>query len=218
MIRVFNYLGTEHDLRLVALAGIVCFLASFAAVNLFHRAQALHGRSRAGWLATAGIATGSGVWATHFIAMLAFDPGVPLAFDLVLTIISLLVAIGVTSTGLALAVYGRPRWSAAAGGAVVGFGIACMHYIGIAAVQFSGDIIWATDLVAASIALGIAFGAVALEVAARSVRPRTVLAAASLLTLAIVAHHFTAMARLASFPVPRKNSIRARWRRLRCPW
>ena len=140
------------------------------------------------------------MWATHFIAMLAFDPGFPIAFDLVLTVISLLVAVAVTSVGLAFAVYGKPRWSAAAGGAVVGAGIACMHYIGIAAVQFSGEIIWAADLVVASIVLGIAFGAAALEVAARSESPRAMIVAASLLTLAIVSHHFTAMGAAGIIP------------------
>ena len=54
MFRVFSCLTAEHDLRLVGLAGIVCFLASLAAINLFHRATATKGRSRAIWLATAG--------------------------------------------------------------------------------------------------------------------------------------------------------------------
>lgn len=200
MIRVLNCLGTEHDLRLVVLAGVVCFLASVAAVNLLHRAQVLRGRSRAGWLLTAGVATGSGVWATHFIAMLAFDPGIPIAFDLALTAISLLVAIGVTSTGLALAVYGKPRWSAAAGGAIVGFGIACMHYTGIAAVQIPGDILWASDLVVASILLGMILAASALAVASRGEAPRFVFMGAGLLTLAIVTHHFTAMGAFSVLP------------------
>jgi diguanylate cyclase (GGDEF)-like protein/PAS domain S-box-containing protein len=200
MLRVFNCIGTEHDWRLVVLAGIVCFLASLVAVNLFHRARALQGKARLGWLLTASIATGSGVWATHFIAMLAFDPGFPLAFGVVLTVISLLIAIAVTAAGLALAVYGKRRWSAAAGGAVVGAGIACMHYTGIAAVQMSGDIIWATDLVVASIVLGIAFGAAALESAARSQTSRGTLFAACLLTLAIVSHHFTAMGAAGVIP------------------
>ena len=68
MFRVFSCLTAEHDLRLVGLAGIVCFLASLAAINLFHRATATKGRSRAVWLATAGAASGCGIWATHFIA------------------------------------------------------------------------------------------------------------------------------------------------------
>ena len=200
MIRVFNSLGTEHDWRLVVLAGIVCFLASVAAANLFHRSRALQGRARAGWLLTASVATGAGIWATHFIAMLAFDPGIPIAFDIFLTICSFLIAIAVTSAGLAIAVYGKPRWSSAAGGAVVGGGIACMHYTGIAAMQMSGEIIWATDLVVASIILGIVLGAAALVLAARGESRNYRYAAAGLLTLAIVSHHFTAMGAASLIP------------------
>src|SRR6266568_9607733 len=120
MLRVLNCLGTQHDWRLVILAGLVCFLVSGVAVSLFNRARALRGSARLGWLLTASFATGAGVWATHFIAMLAFDPGFPIVFDVSLTILSLLVAIAVMSVGLVLAVYGGARWSAAAGGAVVG--------------------------------------------------------------------------------------------------
>ena len=56
MFRVLTCLTTEHDLRLVGLAGLVCFLASFAAISLFHRAGAAHGRGRAMWIITAGTA------------------------------------------------------------------------------------------------------------------------------------------------------------------
>src|SRR3954470_18017838 len=64
MFRVLTCLTAEHDLRLVALAGLICFLASFAAVCLLHRAVASQGRTRATWIATAGAATGCGIWAT----------------------------------------------------------------------------------------------------------------------------------------------------------
>jgi predicted signal transduction protein with EAL and GGDEF domain len=36
---------------------------------------------RRAWLAVSAISTGFGVWATHFIAMLAFSPGVPTAYN-----------------------------------------------------------------------------------------------------------------------------------------
>ena len=51
-------------------------MASLAAINLFGRARATSGRARGTWLAVAGATTGCGIWATHFIAMLAYDPGV----------------------------------------------------------------------------------------------------------------------------------------------
>ena len=75
MLRVISCLTTQHDWRLVLLAAAVCFLTSFAAINLFHRSCATTGRTRLLWLITTGAATGYGIWATHFIAMLAFTPG-----------------------------------------------------------------------------------------------------------------------------------------------
>jgi diguanylate cyclase (GGDEF)-like protein/PAS domain S-box-containing protein len=193
MYRVLSCLTTEHDWRLVVLAAGICFLASLTAINLFYRARAARGRARHGWILTAGVATGSGIWATHFIAMLAYDPGVTVAYDIVLTIASLVVAIAVTSLGLALAVAGEARWHLPAGGSIVGGGIALMHYLGMWALQLPGYASWSLDLVAVSIALGMLFGAAALAVTRHSNDLRATLAAAVLLTLAIVSHHFTAM-------------------------
>src|SRR5215475_1372618 len=103
MLRVLTCLTTEHDWRLVVLAGLVCFFASVAAVNLFHRARQTQGRARATWLITAGAATGCGIWATHFIAMLAYNPGVSIGYDVGLSALSLLAAVAVTGGGLMIA-------------------------------------------------------------------------------------------------------------------
>src|SRR5712671_464989 len=103
MFRVLTCLTGEHDLRLVVLAGLVCFLASFAAISLFERARATTGPGRAAWLTIAGAATGCGIWATHFIAMLAYEPGVPIGYNIGLTALSLVVAIGITCIGLSVA-------------------------------------------------------------------------------------------------------------------
>src|SRR5712675_137730 len=150
MFRVLTCLTAEHELRLVALAGLICFLASFAAVCLLHRAVASQARARWIWIATAGAATGCGIWATHFIAMLAYDPGVVVGYGVVLTILSLVAAIAVTSLGVALAVEGRARWAPPLGGAIVGIGVVCMHYLGMSALELPGRVAWAPDLVAVS--------------------------------------------------------------------
>jgi diguanylate cyclase (GGDEF)-like protein/PAS domain S-box-containing protein len=193
MLRVLTCLTTEHDWRLVLLAGLVCFFASVAAVNLFHRARQTQHRARVTWLVTAGAATGCGIWATHFIAMLAYNPGVSIGYDVGLSLLSLVAAVVVTGGGLMIAVYGRGRWAAPGGGAFVGFGIACMHYTGMWAVQLPGTMEWVPGLVLASIGLGMLFGAMALIAAVRRDDIGGTLVAAILLTLAIVSHHFTAM-------------------------
>jgi NO-binding membrane sensor protein with MHYT domain len=78
---------------LVVLAVAVCFLASGVAISLFHRAQVAQGRARLIWLGLDAAAAAFGIWATHFIAVLAFDPGLGAGYDAVLTILSLVIAI-----------------------------------------------------------------------------------------------------------------------------
>ena len=202
MFRVLTCLTVEHDLRLVVLAGVVCFLASLTAVNLLQRARATEGRARAAWILTAGTATGCGIWATHFVAMLAYDPGVVIGYDIGLTALSLIAAIAITSIGLATALYMKARWSTALGGAIVGAGVASMHYTGMWAVQLPGHITWSPSLVAASIILGMTFGAAALTLSSNRRGTMAIMMAATLLTLAIVSHHFTAMGAVEVVPDP----------------
>lgn len=44
------------------------------------------------WLAAAATVFGCGVWSLHFVAMLAFMPGMPIAYDIPITIASAVVA------------------------------------------------------------------------------------------------------------------------------
>jgi PAS domain S-box-containing protein len=202
MFRVFNCLTVEHDWRLVLLAALICFLTSLAAINLFHRARASHGRGQLAWLTAGGVATGCGIWATHFIAMLAYEPGIPVAYNVGLTALSLMAAAAVTSIGFAVALALPGLWAALVGGVVVGAGVGVMHYTGMWAVEVPGRIAWDLPLVAVSVGLGMVFGAAALASAVRSDEIRTTLVAALLLTLAIVSHHFTAMGAVEIVPDP----------------
>jgi diguanylate cyclase (GGDEF)-like protein len=207
MFRVFTCLTEQHDWRLVGLAGLVCFLASLVAVHIFHRAVASQARTRLIWIAIAGGAIGYGIWATHFIAMLAYDPGIVIGYGLPLTGLSLAAAMILTSVGFGIAAEAgaRRRGHAALGGAIVGAGIASMHYLGMWALEAPGRISWSIDLTASSVILGILFGMAALMVAVRSASMPQTLLAGVLLTLAIVSHHFTAMGAIELVPDPART-------------
>ncbi len=193
MFHAINGLSSEHDWRLVILAGAVCFLSTFTAISLFHRACALNRRARLAWLLVAGAATGCGVWATHFIAMLALKIGFAVSYDVVLTLLSLVVAIAASAVGFAWAIYGTQRWRAPLGGAIIGLGVAAMHFIGVAGMRMPGSVVWSLPLVIVAIALGTLFAAAALTAAARGDGPAGFLGGALLLAIAILALHFTAM-------------------------
>ncbi len=201
MFKVYSCIVTEHDLRLVVLAALICALASFTAINLLHHVQRTKGRLRRIWLCVAATATGFGIWATHFIAMLAFSPGLPTGYNIALTLASLAAAVALTGIGLATALTTIPggRWL---GGAIVGGGIAVMHYTGMAAFEISGHIDWDPLLVVVSIALGTLVGAVALPVGLRDRSVKSMVSGAALLTVAICGHHFTAMGAAALIPDP----------------
>ena len=214
-LTVYSCLTTQHDLRLVALAVFVCLLASFTAVDLLHHAGNSTAVMRRIWLAVAAVATGFGIWATHFIAMLAFQPAVPSGYNLILTILSLVVAIILTGFGLSTAISPRTPRGRWIGGAFVGGGIAVMHYTGMASFEIAGRIVWDPLLVAASVGLGAAFGALAFAVGLRANTIRWKAIGGFLLTIAICSHHFTAMGAAAIIPDPRiavsESALPAGW-------
>jgi methyl-accepting chemotaxis protein len=203
MFRVFNCLTEQHDWRLVVAAALICLCSSLVTVQLVRRARATIGRVRAIWIGTAGCAAGFGIWSTHFVAMLAYEPGVPVAYAILPTAFSLLVAIAVTALGIGIATRGN-TW-APAGGLIVALGVAAMHYLGMQALEVPGQVGWSLDLVVASILVGAVLAMAALMVA---IRPRTVfttLGAAVLLTLAIALLHFTAMGAVEITPDPSRT-------------
>jgi diguanylate cyclase (GGDEF)-like protein/PAS domain S-box-containing protein len=202
MLTVYNCVVHAHDLRLVGLAAVICLLASFTAINLLHHVRNSAGQMRTVWLGVSATSTGFGIWATHFIAMLAFSPGIPNAYNIALTFLSLIVAILLTGAGLAVAMNSKMSGGAWLGGAMVGGGIAAMHYTGMAAFEIQGRIVWDPVLVAASIALGGLIGAIALPVGLRGGSLKWKIFGALLLTVAICSHHFTAMAAAAIIPDP----------------
>src|SRR6201996_9132183 len=151
MYQVWNCLSTEHDWRLVLLAGSVCFLASAVAISLLDRARASQGRARAVWVALDAAVSGCGIWATHFIAILAYDPGMGAGYSIRVTVLSLVFAVLINGVGLGVALSGERRAFAAIGGAIVGIGVAAMHYTGMMALELPARINWSLDIVFSSV-------------------------------------------------------------------
>jgi EAL domain-containing protein (putative c-di-GMP-specific phosphodiesterase class I)/NO-binding membrane sensor protein with MHYT domain len=155
-----------------------------------------------GWIFLTGLATGAGIWATHFVAMFAFKTGLPTAYDPLQTLASLLIAIGVTGVGFLIAGQGARLWAPALGGVVIGLGIAAMHYTGMRAFKTTGTIDWDNSLVVASIVLDVVFAAAAMVSFHSRERRWATWSAAGLLTVAICSQHFTAMGAAIVTPDP----------------
>ena len=190
MIHVLGCIYGQHDLRLVAVAMALCVLACATALTMIARARAAEpGRASVLWLVGAGAVAGCGIWATHFVAMLAYRSGLPMRFDAGLTGLSALIAMTLCGIGFSQA-FGKS--GGALGGALVGLAISAMHYAGMAAVVLPARQLWNLDYVAASLLIGVTLSALSLHVAMRRAAHHYAIAA-GLFALAILGMHFTAM-------------------------
>jgi PAS domain S-box-containing protein len=196
---IYSCLTQQHDMRLVALAGFTCIFACVTAVNLFLRAREAIGKRRLALVSGAAAVFGAGVWATHFVAELAFEPGLPVAYDIDLSALSLVIAMVLTWFGMVVAVCWQ---KALLGGGFVGLAIGAMHYVGMAALRVPADLRWDPSYVGASLAVGVVLAAAAIWLAYLGSAWQYRLSAAALLAAAICGLHFTAMAAIALTPDP----------------
>jgi NO-binding membrane sensor protein with MHYT domain/nitrogen-specific signal transduction histidine kinase len=199
--RVLSCLTTQHDYRLVFLAAIICGVAAITSFSIYSRAIDSKNLPRVGWLCLTGFFAACGIWATHFVAMLAYDAGAPTAYEPVLTTASLLIAAVVTTGGFSVAALGH-RLNAALGGALIGTGIGMMHFTGMKALVIAGTIHWDMSLVVASLVIGAVLASAAMVTFHELTGQRAIAAAAGVLTLAICALHFTAMGAMLVIPDP----------------
>lgn len=190
MIHVIACIADQHDWRLVVLAAAVCSFAMWTSVNLMSRARGALFNSRIRWTASAALIFGFGVWATHFIAMLAFLSNLPIAYDINLTLISIVVAIGLAFGAFWLA---DQRNFSALGGAGLGVAVSAMHYIGMNSLDGPFRLQWDWFYVLGSMVAGIFISSIAVWVGAMLSDIRGRLAETLLLVLGICAMHFTGM-------------------------
>lgn len=182
------------------MAAGVCMLSSIATINMYQRARVNKARSRLFWTLATGLVCGCGVWSTHFIGMLAYSPGVPVMFDLAMTMVSLAVAIVMMTAGCVTAIYGERTSTSLIGGAIVGLAISVMHYLGIASLRMSADIVWMPDLLVVSTACGIGFGMLAFFVVRRGVAFAHGGVAALLLAAGTLSDHIIAVSAMGLIP------------------
>ena len=193
MFQVIGCFTQEHDFRFVALAAAICVVGSGLTLRFFGRLRQMPMQERVLHVALTGVIGGGTIWTTHFIAMVAYDPMVDHAYEPILTAASLFVAIVGVTAGLGLSAAAERGPLIEVGGAVVGATVACMHYLGMSAYQLPGRIVWDGELVAASVVLGVAFGALALNRVARPFGRYCWFGGVAAMTLAICLMHFVGM-------------------------
>jgi diguanylate cyclase (GGDEF)-like protein/PAS domain S-box-containing protein len=157
---------TSYDYGLVALSVALAMVASYAALELAGRVTSARGRVRALWLGCGATVMGLGIWAMHYVGILALNMPITVSYHLPTVVLSLLAAIA--ASVVALFVVSRTRisvWQEVAGCIVMGGGIGAMHYIGMAAMRCSAVVVYDPRIIVLSIAIAIIVSFIALRLA-----------------------------------------------------
>jgi NO-binding membrane sensor protein with MHYT domain len=186
----------EYRLNLVVLSFLISCLGSYAALQCARWMFRPDGTLDKKMTFAAAVALGGvGIWAMHFVGMLAFRLGVEVSYDIVPTLGSLLAAIAISGVALILA-GGRGKFSAGGwfcGSVLAGLGVAAMHYLGMHAMRLPAVMSFDMARVGASVAIAIVAAGAALWLAFHVNNSRLRMASGVVMGLAVCSMHYVGM-------------------------
>ena len=198
-----------YSVALVATSVFIAILASFVALSISARVSAATTRrGRLAWTGAGAISMGGGIWAMHFIGMLAFSLPCGISYNPFGTMLSMLP--GIIGSGVALNVVSRRRTptftTMAIAAVLMGGGIGAMHYSGMAAVQANALLRYDPVLVGVSVGVAVVLAFLSLSIrfwlsGSQSSKLPSTLVAASVMGFAIAGMHYTAMQASMFFPL-----------------
>jgi methyl-accepting chemotaxis protein PixJ len=216
MVTADMVINSSYDPRIISLSIAIAVLAAYTALDLAERVTTATSWAKKAWLIGGAFVMGIGIWSMHFVAMLAFSLPIPITYDMVTVLLSILPAIIASAGALFLA--SRPTlslWQLIMGGILMGIGIASMHYIGMSAMRVEAHTMYNPLLFAISIAIAISASIIALSVTFQLSTQSSTSAllakilAALIMGLAIAGMHYTGMAAANFIPTNAKAIARA---------
>jgi PAS domain S-box-containing protein len=209
-------LASHYNYVLVMVSFLVASLSSYTFLQFAGRIVELRQSvMRYAWLAAGAVIMGFGIWAMHFVGMMAYILPIPIAYDIIPTFLSVIPA--VLAAAIALHVVARPAVSMRRlliGGTLMGAGIGLMHYGGMTAISVNASVRYNPTLFGTSIVTAVLLSILALQVRfwvrrGKSDRPSDKRATtlqeivgAMILGFAVTAMHYTAMASTYCFAAP----------------
>ena len=189
----------NYDPVLVVLSIAIATFASFAALLVSRQVSTVvKVAARRWWTLIGGLCLGLGIWAMHFVGMLAFSLPCSTSYDPVITMLSTIP--GILASVLAIHIISRNDMLShvrlIVGGLLIGAGIGAMHYSGMAALRLNGLIRYDVKLFLLSIVVAVLLAMLALwiRLGAKSCgTSRCMWLSATVMGLAVSGMHYTAM-------------------------
>ena len=159
-------MAEHYHQSLVLVSVLVAILASYTALTLALRIRVATRQAAPVWLVGGGVAMGIGIWSMHFVGMLALTLPIEIGYDIGVTLLSMVIAIVVSTFALHIASRTQVGRAALIGASVaMGIGICAMHYVGMAAIEITPPITYDPLWVGGSFAIAIGASFAALGVA-----------------------------------------------------
>ena len=187
----------SYSLILVTLSFVISVFGSYTSLRIARQIPAAAAPGdRLLWLSLGAFSMGGGaIWSMHFIGMVAFDLGITVSYDVLITLASLVIAFFATGLGFVVVSgdVGKPI-RLAGGGILMGLGIAGMHYVGMAAMRMAATINYTPGLFTASILIAVGASTAALWLAFHLDKTWQTIGGALVMGLAVCGMHYTGMA------------------------
>ncbi len=199
MDRILYCIAFEHDWRWTLAAAMTCVVGLGTAFRLLGQAREMAGRRRRDTSLLAAFVGGLAIFSTHFLAMQGYQPGGEIRYGVWLTIASfasVLISFAM-ATSLAMALPGRVGRALA--GVLAMAGVSAMHFIGMAALEMSGQISWRPDLIAVAVVGGMTIAGLA-GAFVYGPGPKRLAATALCGAAAVVVVHFVSMSAMTVTP------------------
>ncbi len=211
------FLDETYSVSLVILSIAIAVIASFTTSGIVERVESARKSShKTAWILFGGLSFGSGIWAMHFIGMLALTLPIPVHYDITLTIISIVPVLLVSA--FILKVTSSKKYDANCllrDGLLLGLGIVLMHYTGMAAMRMEAVMVHDKVMSALSILFAIAAAIFALKIQTASIKQgffdkslvtKRKIVASFVIGIAISGMHYSAMAAVSFSPAVQSNS------------
>jgi PAS domain S-box-containing protein len=190
-------LAALYDYHLVAIPASVSAVAAYFSLDLAERAKTDSGRARLASLLVAAVAMGTGIWASRYNSGEEIQPLAPVLYDWPTVLLSFLAAL--IASGLALWIVSRTTPGlvrTAAGGLVMGAGIASRFYIGMEALRLQTVRSYSPGLAWLCLVLPIAVSFVVLRLVFAHRQDRSIWAWRKLLGAVLLGLAITATSRI----------------------
>ena len=198
----------EYRLELVILSYIIASIASHTALSVSDRFRESKNKNRTLWLLLGSFSFGFGIWATHFVGMLAFNLPITVSYRVSTTLVSVVPAI--LASAMVIRNLNHATWTIRqliTSGLLMGAGIATMHYVGMTAMQMSATMVYDPVLFSMSLVVAISLATLALYAKSVTVGRTTgrhdillKLLSSLIMGAAVAGMHYTSMWSVYFFP------------------